>query len=358
MGAAVALPTASHHWLGGACRVSESRVVVANAVARSQIFSSQPKQLAKRVFATPERLASWGACEIWQLGGPQLNQADESAWLLAVRWALPLQMADGQSEVVVECEELALMTALEMPNTAQYRKSLRESMDSLTAATFKIILGANDDNAFAGSLLRYSRSRRGGRIYYRITLHLEMAKFFLAGWSYMSFKHRLALRGNPLAQWLLTHYSTHQVPVAITHTKLQVLADRARMREDKWLASLTDALAALSTVTGWVCRLDSTGLVSVQRKPRPEKAPIGVALDPADSILLDAWLASLDEEALSRQESLLMRRLLSLGFTWTPRTINFLTLREQRESLRTLLLCNPYYLNKRLARLREAPEDI
>jgi len=336
-------------WLGRELRLSESRAVVPNILARSKVFSSQPNHVARTVFTTDTVLAAWGADRIYQVGGAQLTQAEESIWLVLVRLALALSITidlKKQNKVLVEFKEADMLRALDMPVTSQYRTALRTAMSYLGRARYKIELGS-DDNMYEGNLLDLERRTRVGETGYRVWLDMKLSSVFMAGWSFLNFDHRMALRQNPLAQWLLTHYTTHKTPVPVHHALLQELADRSSMRADKWLQALRTALIALNKTTSWTCKLDHKGMVSVSRK-EPAIEPVVLNPDSADGRLINAWLAALSREKLAAQIE-------RIGFKLYR--YNIAHIQELRILLRGLLEANPAILEKRLKVLRDAKED-
>lgn len=336
-------------WLKREPRLATSSVVIPNSLARSKVFSSRPPHVARTVYTTDTELAAWGDDKIYQVGGEQLTQAEESVWLVLVRAALNATIdLSTQNKVLVEFKETDMLRTLDQPVSSQYRTSLRTAMRYLGRARFKMELDSGD-RMYEGNLLDLERRTRAGETGYKIWLDMRLSALFLAGWSYLNFEHRLGLRSNPLAQWLLTHYSTHRSPIPIGNALLKELADRGKMREDKWLAALRVALHELSETTGWLCKLDAKGVVRVAKKEESLPTPIELDPDSLDGCLFEAWLVTLSMKQLENE-------LKKLGFEL--HRIHHATPSELRKMLRGVLLSKPEMLERRLVVLRNADEDI
>jgi len=336
-------------WLKREPRLATTSVVIPNSLARSKVFSSRPPHVARTVYTTDTELAAWGDDKIYQVGGEQLTQTEESVWLVLVRAALNATIdLSSQNKVFVEFKETDMLRTLDLPVSSQYRTSLRTAMRYLGRARFKMELDSGD-RMYEGNLLDLERRTRAGETGYKIWLDMRLSALFLAGWSYLNFEHRLGLRSNPLAQWLLTHYSTHRSPIPIGSALLKKLADRGKMREDKWLTALSVALHELSETTGWVCKLDAKGSVHVTKKDASLTTPVELDPESLDGCLLEAWLATLSMEQLEYELKKVGHELHRVHHGIPP---------ELRNMLRDALLMKPARLERRLAILRNAEEDI
>lgn len=343
------LLTVAKAWLSTEPRLASSNAVIPNGLARSKVFSSQPFHVTRAVYTTDTELAAWGDDKIFQVGGEQLTQTEESVWLVLVREALSQAINPStQNKVLVEFKEADMLRTLGLPVTSQYRASLRTALHHLGRAQFKMEFG-EDDNKYEGSLLDNDPRTRAGSTSCRVWLDIKLSAIFLAGWSYLNFEHRLALRKHPLAQWLLTHYSTHKKPIPVGNARLKELAGRAKMREDKWLAALGIALGQLSETTGWKCTLDAKGQVRVSKKDEHLAEPVKLDPESLDGCLFEAWLATLSMEQLEKEVK-------KLGYPLSR--LNLANPLEMRNGLRQLLLCRPSLLERQLVRLRRAEEDI
>lgn len=332
-------------WLEREPRLSKSSVIIPNCLARSRVFSSQPNHITRTVYTTDTEITVRGEDKIYQVGGAQLTQAEETIWLVIVRAALSAKIDPStQNKVLVEFKETDMLRTLGQAETSQYRASLRTAISYLGRARFKIEL-AGGGHIYEGNLLDLERRTKRGETGYKVWLDMRLSTLFLTGWSYLNFEHRLKLRNSPLAQWLLSFYSTHKDPIAINHEILKKLADRIKMREDKWLAALHLALHELSEATGWSCKLDKDGNIRVSKKkvslPPAEVANIEGSMDER---LFETWLLTLTIKQLENE-------LKKLGFEL--HRVNFATPIELRNMVRRLLLEKPELLEHRLVALRK-----
>lgn len=332
-------------WLNREPRLSNASVVIPNCLARSKVFSSQPSHVARTIYTTDTELAAWGGDKIYQVGGEQLTQTEETIWLVIVRVALSSKInLATQNKVLVEFRETDMLHTLNQPVTSQYRASLRTAIRYLGRARFKIEF-ASGDHFYEGNLLDLERRTKRGETGYKVWLDMRLSALFLTGWSYLNFEHRLKLRNSPLAQWLLSHYSTHKVPVAINNEVIRKLADRTKMREDKWLAALRVGLNELSETTGWTCELDAEGKIRVSKKKVSLPASeVENTEESMDERLLEAWLLTLSIKQLEKELS-------KLGFELHQ--VHFATPLELQNTLRRLLLAKPEILERRLVALRK-----
>lgn len=346
--------------LGKPLKLADSRVLIPNALARSAVFSSMPSHTARHVYTEPTPLAAWGDLKIEQVGGSHLTQAEETVWLMLVRRVLRSHTRPpeaGCNKLKIEFTTADFLRELGLSTESQYRTALRKSIEYLGRARFILQL---PDFRYEGNMLDVASGGAKGDSKFCVWLDVALSGVFLAGWSYLNLEHRQALRKNPLAQWLLSHYSTHASPMPIGHEKLKLLADRGSMREDKWLASLGTALADLQAVTQWECTLDEKRLVRVRKSPAkeaeatPAAAPEATAIAApltmsggacaTDEQLLDAWLHSLPATRLRTELSYLDAS--------PPKGGRMMQAPDLRSYLRDVLTASPFLLEKRIAKQR------
>lgn len=292
-------------WLGRDVSLSAAVVVLPNLVARSSLFSSRPTHIVSAIQDVPEQIVSWGDTAIVQSYGSRLGQGDATVWLsvvTSVMKATPLTT----SGFTFEFSPAQLLKAIGLANDNKHRKALQSALKRLSSAEFKF--STPDGNTVVTKLLDVEPGEQLKGRQYRVHLSSEVPKLFAAGWSFVKAEQRQRLSHNPLSQWLLGHYSTHRNPLPIGQAKLKCLTDREAMRDDKWSASLRQALDELEAATGWSCGLSSSGVVTVDKNPTPSHdnlttskegefgATARIHLDdfPAPEQLVDAWLLSMN----------------------------------------------------------------
>lgn len=293
-----------------------------------------------------------------------MTQAEETVWLLLVRRALrsqPYAPTPECNKLKIEFMTADFLRELGQPTDSQHRNALRKSIEYLGRARFILQL---PEFRYEGNMLDVATGGVKGDSKFCVWLDIAISGVFLAGCSFVDLTHRQALRQNPLAQWLLSHYSTHANPMQIGHEKLKLLADRGAMRADKWLVSLRTALADLQEVTGWECTLDEKRIVRVRKgtatpakkvhEATPAAAPeVTASAAPmttfgsacaTDEQLLDAWLHSLPAVQLRTE----------LGYldASPPKGGRMMQAPDLRSYLRDVLTASPFLLEKRIAKQR------
>jgi hypothetical protein len=359
----------ANNWFETQRAVANSRVVIPNALARSSVFSSMPTHIARKEYTEPATLASLKNVTIQQLGGSQLTQTEATVWLILVRRALRLPMPKteaGSTKMKIEFASSELLHELGMLVDTQHRNALRKSILLLSGAKFDLLLPKFQ---YVGNLLDVESGLKKGDKRICISIDLAISGVFAEGWSYLNLEHRRALHKDPLAQWLFSYYSTHANPYPSTEVLLKTLAGREIMRQDKWLAALSGALAELHSVTGWICELADKRMVNVDKTPSRKvavQAPAVVipkalelpALEVAaapptrprdaratDEQLLEGWL-----QGMSRNK--LLQELMWLGLSPSKYGQETMQAPELRSHLYLVIKAWPHRLESQIAKLR------
>jgi hypothetical protein len=264
---------------------------------------------------------------------------------------------NGCHKIKIEFTTTDFLREMGLSTESQYRAALRKSIEYLGRARFILQMPGFK---YEGNMLDIATGGAKGDSKFCVWLDVALSGVFLDGWSYLNLEHRQALRRNPLAQWLLSHYSTHSKPMPIGHEKLKILADRGAMRSDKWLVSLSAALADLQAVTKWQCTIDEKQIVRVRRSPAPPASEVKVALPDAatgmpmttfggacatDEQLLESWLQSMTATRL-------MAELGNLD-SIPPKGGRMMQAPDLRSYLRSVITARPFLLDARIAKLRE-----
>lgn len=340
-------------WLGRDVPLSEGVVVLPNLVGRSSLFSSRPTHIVSAIQDVPERIFSWGDTAIVQSSGARLAQGEATVWLRVVTSVMK-ETPPTASGFTFEFSPAQLLKTVGLVNDNKHRKALQSSLRRLCSAEFKFSIP--DGNTVLTKLLDVESSEQLKGRRYRVHLSREVPKLFAAGWSLVKAEQRQSLSHNPLAQWLLGHYSTHRNPLPIGQAKLKCLTDREAMRDDKWIASLRRALNELEAATGWSCGLSSSGVVTVNRSPTTSqenltsskegeiKATAKTHLDdlPAPEQLVDAWLLSMNYARLVKE------------LTWRdalPSNLVMLQAPDLRRLLRDVLRGRPLHWEMQVEKL-------
>lgn len=125
--------------------------------------------------------------------------------------------------------------------------------------------------AYAGPLLNYwARDQETGQ--HVIVLNPGIVQLYgNNGWTQIEWQQRLALKGQPLAQWLHGFYSSHAEPYPMKVETLLRLCGSEANELFHFRSKLRKALEYLSEVAGWNWKIDPDDLVVVSRKPSPSQ---------------------------------------------------------------------------------------
>lgn len=264
------------NWLAPEASPGINRTVIPHGLARSALFAGISSKSKRRVFTKEEMLASWPDVAIYQRTGKQLTQHEETIWLELIRIAMkgPAPIS-GQTKVPVRFTANGLSRILnpEAKPDSESRQRLLRTIEMIGDVRIRVatVKDKAEVASCSANLLDVTALHRVDDSYYEVHLDVRLANLFAGqAWSYISLVQRYALRKNPLAQWLHTHYSTHREPIDIGQEKLKKLACRVT-RGDKWTKTLTIALNELSKITKWKCALSDKGMVSVDKGKAPQK---------------------------------------------------------------------------------------
>lgn len=287
--------TAANVLLGPGITLGKNISVMPNSLARSMLFSSVPSNVKRRQYTEETLIASWPDVDLYQRAGIQMSQSEASVWmeLLRMTMACAAPGPTDQRKVKVQFTASELLRALGRDTGGSDKKDLLKTISRLGKALLRVKIGGSV--RFTGKLLSFASDQPSADHRYEVQMNMALASLFAGGWAFIDLRQRQALKGNPLAQWLHAHYSTHsKKPLRIGHRKLQELCGRAKMREKIWLKGLQSALSLMQLVTTWTCVLDKFGNVNVNKLGGGESAPLSIhkvnELSDADDTLLKDWL--------------------------------------------------------------------
>lgn len=364
--------TIADAWLGQGLTLGAQRAVIPRVLARNPLFAAIAPTGKRKVYKTDTELASWGNDKKPELktvvyqcaGGEQLTQAEESVWLELLRLALQAPMPHGQEMISVRFSGNGMLRALGKDTGSQNRTDLLAAVTRLGRTRLRVTAPAAGGRTkiYENNLLALSASSSKSDAGYNCKIDMDLAALFSAGWSFVNLTQRQALRSNPVAQWLHTHYSTHSTPNEIGQGKIKALCGRAKTRSKlPWPEELRKALAELQAATGWLCRLTETGNVAVRKRAAPDEliaatvvaAESTAAPTSSDSQLLAEWT-----QTLTRAEVLVQINAIS-KLAISSLSQGHSTLNELRTHLIALLEAPPQRLKlqRRLVKLRAAAAD-
>lgn len=231
---------------------------VPNGMLRSALFGAIRR--GRRRFLQREKIASVDGVTVFQTG-PRLDQADLDVWEQCLHLA-----RTGGLGLEVRFTGHGFLRAIGRSTGKSQHEWLKDALARLMSAVVEMQDGRR---AYSGQLIHHWY-RDDETHQHVIVINPKLAALYTAdGWTAEQWDQRLALRRQPLAQWLHGFYSTHAEPYPYSVERLRELcgSEVARLRDFR--AELRDALAALAAATGWQCTIGDGDLVHVVKVGSP-----------------------------------------------------------------------------------------
>lgn len=192
--------------------------------------------------------------------GWRLDQTDMDAWeaLMHLCRLSPL----GEK---VYFSAHSLLKAIGRGTGRSQHEWLKSVFRRLTANAVEITVGKK---TYMGPLIHHcARDEETGL--YAVVLNPKLiALYGKNDWTQIEWTQRLALKGQPLAQWLHGFYSTHAEPHSMKVETLHRLCRSETSQMFHFRAELREALEHLEKVTGWIGAIDKeSDLVNVVKQP-------------------------------------------------------------------------------------------
>ncbi|MBS4097693.1 MAG: replication initiator protein A [Sulfuricella sp.] len=231
-----------------------------NALARSALFNISNKA-GKRNYYQQEQIASVSGVTI-SYTGQDLRQRDEDVFLQLLHLAKNKPLGEW-----VDFTAYSLVKALGWSVNTRSYNDLRDILNRLSATNI-IVMFKDDQNGYSGSLVRKFmwRTDAGEKLTkWRVYFEPEIIALFApTGYTHIYWELRLSLP--PLAKWLHSFYSTHEIPYDYKIDTLWKLCG-STSGLPQFRQVLVDALNLLkekSFLVGWGLDKES-GLVHVER---------------------------------------------------------------------------------------------
>lgn len=227
---------------------------VPNAVLRSALFGAIKR--GKRAFQQRVKKASYKGVTVIHTG-PQLDQADLDVWEQCLHLARTSELGTR-----IQFTAGGFLKAIKRATGKSQHEWLKSAFARLSSSVVEV---ADDKRAYFGPML-IGGARDDETGHYTIEMNPKIVSLFGDdGWSSIEFEARMALRKQPLSQWLHGFYTSHAVPFPL---KVETLHDLCGS-ENKQLAGfrreLIVALEKLAEVTGWTHEIDDRGLVHLAK---------------------------------------------------------------------------------------------
>lgn len=177
-----------------------------NALARSALFNISNKT-GKRNYYQQEQIASVSGVTI-SYTGQELRQRDEDVFLQLLHIARNKPLGEW-----VDFTAYSLVKALGWSVNTRSYNDLRDILNRLSATSI-IVMFNNGKDGYSGSLVRKFmwRTDAGEKLTkWRVYFEPEIIALFApTGYTHIYWELRLSLP--PLAKWLHSFYSTHEIP--------------------------------------------------------------------------------------------------------------------------------------------------
>ncbi len=227
-----------------------------NTVLRSALFGAIKR--GPRNFQQGREVATIQGVKIL-FTGPQLDQADLDVWMQC----LHLARTEGVG-CRIEFSFHGFLKSIGRANGGKNSEWLLNAFRRLTASVVEITDGKN---TYLGPLIHHAK-RNEETGYYAIEINPAInALFSDTGWTQVEFDQRMALKRQPLAQWLHGFYSTHAKPYPMKVSTLHELCGSETQQMKHFRSELKKALTKLNELSGWEWQIDSKDLVHIKKTP-------------------------------------------------------------------------------------------
>ena len=229
---------------------------VPNSVLRSALFGvvrRGPRSFQQRV-----QKASVEGVKIIHTG-PQLDQADLDVWEQALQLA-----RTGGLGCRIQFTASQFLKSIGRGNGKSQHEWLKGAFARLASSVVEI---KDAHRAYFGPILHHGgRDDETGR--YVIEMNPKIIELYgLDGWSSVEFGQRMALKKQPLAQWLHGYYSSHAKPFPVKIETLHRLCGSQNAAIKGFKQDLKSALEKLKEVTNWNWKIDDSDLVHLSKVP-------------------------------------------------------------------------------------------
>lgn len=206
---------------------------VPNAILRSALFAAV--QGKDRRYMKREILASQKGIKI-RFTGMQLDQSDLDVWEQALEIA-------RKHPLGTRCEFTAhsFLKGLERSVGKQNHDWLKDALARLASALVEITV---DTHTYFGTLIdEGARDEVTGE--YVLEINPKLQALYEAGYTYIDWRQRQALRGKPLALWLHGFLASHEEPFQLSVEYVQALSGSRNKQKADFQRKLKRALADL-----------------------------------------------------------------------------------------------------------------
>lgn len=228
---------------------------VPNSILRSALFGVIKR--GRRAFLQREKLPALEGITLL-FTGPRLDQADLDVWEQCLHIARNKTLGTR-----IEFTTYGFLKAIGRATGGKNVEWLKGAFARLTSSVIEIKDG---QRAYFGPML-HGGIRDSQTGVYVIEMNPQIVQLYgRDGWTQIEWKQRVALKGQPLAQWLHSFYSTHAVPFPMKVETIHYLCGSESNRLADFRRELREAFAKVAFTTGWTWEIGKTDLLQVNRR--------------------------------------------------------------------------------------------
>lgn len=230
---------------------------VPNSILRSALFGAIKR--GKRTFMQRVPVASYENVTILQTG-PRLDQADLDVW----EQCMHLARTGGLGTRILFSAHRFLKNIDRSTGKSQH-EWLKGAFARLASSVVEIKDGKR---VYFGPMIHHGvRDDETGQ--YCIEINPAIASLYgTDGWTQIEWEQRLALKRQPLAQWLHGFYSTHAAPYPLKVETIHRLCGSEAKLLKHFREELRGALTAMQVATNWIWKIDDKDLLHVKKTPK------------------------------------------------------------------------------------------
>jgi len=227
---------------------------VPNGVLRSALFGIVRR--GRRSYLERQELASVDGVKII-FSGPRLDQADLDVW----EQCLHISRMNGLGNKIYFTAHSFLKGINRATGKSQH-EWLKGAFARLSTSAVEITDGKK--TYFGAMIHGGARDDATGQYFIEINPKI-MALYGHDSWTGIEFEQRLALKSQPLAQWLHGFYSTHAKPYAYKVATLKELCGSEVQELFNFRTQLKKSAGQVAKITGWKIWIDDKDLLHVEK---------------------------------------------------------------------------------------------
>jgi len=229
--------------------------VVPNSVLRSALFGIIKK--GRRAYLERKEIASVAGITII-FSGPRLDQADLDVWEQCICIARTEELGNK-----IYFSAYCFLKSIKRSTGKSNHEWLKGAFARLSTSVVEIT--DNKKTYFGPMILGGARDEQTGKYFIEINPKI-MELYGKTGWTGIEFEQRLALKSQPMAQWLHGFYSTHAKPYPYKVSTLRELCGSETKELFNFRTQLKKSFTQVSKITRWKFWIDDKDLLHVEKK--------------------------------------------------------------------------------------------